>query len=81
MCNVANGGPEAWRYGLYFFMLLLGRDWSVHSILAFSSMEKNLRIVSRHGESFLDCPVLDSFPRVFVFHTECFQSGWKLICM
>jgi len=46
----SNGGPEAWRYKLYFPMLLLvisvGRDWTVHSILEFSAMKKNLRIIS-----------------------------------
>jgi len=45
-----DGGPEAWRYRLYFPMLLLvisvGRHWSVHSILEFSAMKKNLRIIS-----------------------------------
>ena len=44
------GGPIAWRYRLYFPMLLLvisvGKDWSVHSILEFSAMKKNLRIKS-----------------------------------
>ena len=44
------GGPIAWRYRLYFSMLLLvisaGRNWSVHSILEFSAMKKNLRIIS-----------------------------------
>ena len=44
------GGPVAWRYRLYFPMLLwvisVGRDWSVYSILEFSAMKKNLRIIS-----------------------------------
>ena len=44
------GGPVAWRYRLYFSILLLvisvGRDWSVHSILEFSALKKNLRITS-----------------------------------
>jgi len=44
------GGPVAWRCRLYFSMLWLvisvGRDWSVNSILEFSAMKKNLRIIS-----------------------------------
>ena len=35
---------------MYLSMLLLvisvGRDWSVHSVLEFSAMNKNLRIIS-----------------------------------
>jgi len=44
------GGPAAWRYRLYFSMLWLlisvGRDWCVNSILEFSAIKKNLKIVS-----------------------------------
>jgi len=43
------GGPVVWRYELYFSILLLvisvGRDWSVHSILEFTALKKNLRII------------------------------------
>ena len=48
MCSY--GGPVAWRYRLYFCMLVMVisvvRDWSVQSILEFNAMEKNLRIIS-----------------------------------
>jgi len=43
-------GPVAWRYRLYYCMLLLmisvGGDWSVHSTLEFSAIKQNLRIIS-----------------------------------
>ena len=52
------------------------RDWSVQSILEFSAMKKNLKIISDMDlEGFLDCPLLDSFPHVLAFHSTCFQSG------
>ena len=56
----SDGGPEAWRCRLYFSMLLLvisvGRDWSVHSILEFSAMKRNLRICQTWREFFgLSC--------------------------
>jgi len=42
--------PDAWRCILNLSMFLLvisvGRDWSVHSVLEFSAMKKNLRIIS-----------------------------------
>jgi len=41
---------DGWRCRLNLPMFLLvisvGRDWSVHSVLEFSAMEKNLRIIS-----------------------------------
>jgi len=48
----SHGDSVAWRYRLYFSMLLLvdsvarGRDSSVHSILEVSTMQNNLRIIS-----------------------------------
>jgi len=48
--------PEAWRYRLYFSMLLLvisvGRDWSVHSVLEFNATKRILRIISDIGRDF-----------------------------
>jgi len=42
--------PDAWRCRLYLSMFSLvisvGRDWSVHSVLEFSAMKKNLRMIS-----------------------------------
>jgi len=41
---------DYWRCRLNLSMFLLvisvGRDWSVHSVLEFSAMKKNLRIIS-----------------------------------
>jgi len=41
---------DGWRCRLNLPMFLLvisvGRDWSVHSVLEFSAMEKNLTIIS-----------------------------------
>jgi len=65
--------PDAWRCRLYLSMFLLvifvGRDWSVHSVLEFSAMKKNLRIISDIERVFWT--VLSyGFARVLVFDYE-----------
>jgi len=41
---------DGWRCRLNLSMFLLvisvGRDWSVHSVLEFSAIQKNLKIIS-----------------------------------
>jgi len=56
---------------MFLLIISVGRDWSVHSILKFSAIKKNLRIISDiMRESFLDSPISYGFSRVLVFNSE-----------
>jgi len=74
-----------WRCRLSLSMFLLaisvGRVWSVHSVLEFSAIKKNLRIMSDVERVF--CTVLLRMAsRVFLFFTPSdFQSCQELVCM
>jgi len=71
------GGLVAWRYRLNFSMLLLvisvGRVWSVHSILEFIALLKNLRIMSEMERVF-GTLLFGIASLVFVFYTPSVSS-------
>ena len=68
---------DGWRCRLNLSMFLLvisvGRDWSVHSVLEFSAMKKNLRIISDIKRVFWTV-LLRMASRVFLFLTPSVSS-------
>ena len=57
------------------------RVWSVHSVLDFSAIKKNLEDHIRHRESILDHSIAYGFSRVLIFYPEWLQSCQKPVCM
>ena len=69
------------RLNLSTFLLTIsvGRVWSVQSVLEFSAIKKNLRIISDIERVFLNRSVSNGFPRVWVLYPERLKSRKELV--
>ena len=47
--------PDAWRcrlnLSMFFLVIVVSGNWSVHSVLEFSALKKNLRIIGTVADS------------------------------
>ena len=59
----------------------VGKIWSVQSVLEFTAIKKNLRIMSDIERVFLDRSISYGVSRIFVLYSERLQSRKKLVCV
>jgi len=66
--HVLDGWSRRLNLSMFLFVISVGRNWSVHSVLEFSAMKRNLRIISDIERVF--CTVLLRMAsRMFLFLT------------
>jgi len=83
VCHILGGWRCRSILSIFSLAISVGKVWSVHSVLEFSAIKKNLRIMSDIERDFWTRTVLLRMAsRVFLFFTPSdFQSCQELVCM